>query len=459
VKRIWRPVAFFFAAAVLAISSPTALAAGPLAAPMASAGPGTFGSPAAQLRVDLDRLLAEHAFLTIEEMRSGLTGRPDFAAVATSVEGNSTDIVNAIGSVYGDAAEGPFGDIWRSHIGYLVDYAVSLGKGDTTGEQAALDGLAVYRRNIATFLANANPGIALEGITQALDMHTAQLIEFIDDEHRGDHAAAYDVERMAYPHMFDIGDALTKVIASKFADRYPGVDVAYSAAGTLRITLDRLLAEHAFLAAELMRSGIVAAPDYDAAQQAVDGNSADLQAVVAAAYGNRAASSFRALWDGHISAYLDYIEATRANDAAARTESANNVNGYAAQLAGFLAGANPYLDSGALSTMFQEHAAHLTGQVEAYAASDFDATYALVRIGYSHMFMVGEALAIGIATQLPHKFPATLRAPATDTAEAPEVPASPPPAFIALIGAVALLGGVVWFAATGRTARRRSTER
>ena len=34
-------------------------------------------------------------------------------------------------------------------------------------------------------------------------MHTAQLIEFIDRMHEGDHAGAYELEREAYPHMFE----------------------------------------------------------------------------------------------------------------------------------------------------------------------------------------------------------------------------------------------------------------
>jgi hypothetical protein len=412
-QRSWRPL--LLAVVALLLGGPTALAASP--SPDSHHPPVLpldLGSPAAELRVDLDRLLAEHAFLTIEQMRSGLTSGPDFEAAARAVEANSTEVAAAIGSIYGGSAEEPFGDIWRSHIGYLVDYAVSLGQNDTSGQQAALSGLATYRARLAEFLGQANPGIALGGITEALDMHTAQLVEFIDLEDKGDHAAAYALERAAYPHMFHVGDALAKVIANKFPERFTGVDVAYSAAGTLRVTLDRILAEHAFLAAEAMRSGVSGAADFEAAMDAIDGNSADLQAVVEAAYGSQAASAFRTLWDGHLAGYVAYIEATRANDATARATATSGLNTYAAQLAGFLAGANPHLDAAALATLFQEHAGHLTAQVEAFARSDFDGTYSLVRTGYSHMFAAGEALAIGIATQMPEKFPAD--APAPDTA-------------------------------------------
>jgi hypothetical protein len=401
----------------LLLCSPTVLATNrsPTLEVNARAAAVDLSSPAAELRVDLDRLLAEHAFLTIEQMRSGLLGAPDFAAAAIAVEANSTEIATAIGSIYGEPAVEPFGDIWRSHIGYLVDYAISLRTGDTAGRDAARDGLAVYRTQLKTFLGDANPGIDLAEIAEALDMHTAQLIEFIDRVHEGDHAGAYELEREAYPHMFEIGDALAKVIANRFPDRFPGVRVAYSAAGTLRVTLDRLLGEHAFLAAEAMRSGLADAPDFAAAAAAIDGNSEEIESLVEAAYGDAAAAAFRDLWDAHINAYVAYIDATQANDSAASAQATSQVNLYASQLADFLASANPHLDAGALTSMFQQHAGHLTSQVEAYGASDYERTYEEVRAGYSHMFMTGEALALAIATQFPDLFPTDAAAPDTAT--------------------------------------------
>jgi hypothetical protein len=396
-----------------------------------------LGSPAAELRVNLDRALAEHAFLTIEQMRSGLVNGPDFAAAATAVEANSAEIVEAIDSVYGGDAAQRFGDIWRSHIGYLVDYARALGAGDTAAQSTAEAGLAVYRRNIARFFADANPGINLRQITDALDMHTAQLLEFIRAEQRGDHTGAYALEAEAYPHMFEIGDALARLIANRFPQRFGGVDVAYSVAGTLRVTLDRLLAEHAFLAAEAMRSGVIGAADFDAAKSAIDSNSAELQGVVAGAYGDSAAASFRTLWDGHIAGYYDYIDATRGGDSAARAQSTASVDAYAAQIATFLATANPALDAEALATMFRQHAAHLTSQVDAFTARDYDRTYAIVREGYAHMFTVGETLATGIATQLPHRFPADAGVP--DTAM---VMAQPRPADTTFPGLAVVAGTV-----------------
>jgi hypothetical protein len=438
----WR--SFALAVGMLLVACPPAIAGEPSPG---SGAPVDLSSPAAELRVDLDRLLAEHAFLTIEQMRSGLSNAPDFAAAATAVEANSTEVAAAIGSIYGESAVEPFGDIWRSHIGYLVDYAIGLREENAAAREAALQGLGDYRAKLNTFLGDANPGVDLDEIAAALDTHTAQLIEFIDATHDGDHGGAYALEREAYPHMFEVGDALAKVIANRFPDRYPGVDVAYSAAGTLRVTLDRLLAEHAFLAAEAMRAGLAEAPDFAAAAEAIGGNSTDLAAVVEAAYGAEAAGAFRDLWDAHIAGYVDFIEASREGDEAGRTAARSSVDTYANQLASFLAAANPHLDAAALAQLFQMHADHLTGQVEAFAAEDYEETYALVRTGYRHMFDAGEALAQGIATQMPDKFPSDAAAP--DTATLPHGHAAEPVgswAAIVVAGVVLalIILGVFW---------------
>jgi hypothetical protein len=444
-RRSWRPLA---AALVgLGLAAPVALGASPSPASHHGGTMAELSSPAAELRVDLDRLLAEHAFLTIEQMRSGLIGAPDFAAAAAAVERNSTDVAEAIGSIYGDAAAEPFGEIWRSHIAYLVDYAVALGKGDSAAQQTALEGLAEYRQDLKQFLGDANPGVDLADISDALDMHTAQLVEFVLAVNRGDHAAAYAIEREAYPHMFEVGDALAKVIANKYPDRFTGLDVAYSAAGSLRITLDRLLGEHAFLAAEAMRSGVSGAPDFDAGREAIDGNASDLAAVVAAAYGEGAGAAFRTVWDGHITGYYAYIEATRSNDNEARAGATAQVEQYVDQLVTFLTDANPELDAGALAALLKDHVGHLTGQVEAFAASDYDRTYDLVREGYQHMFMAGEALAIGIATQMPDKFPDDVAVP--DTGTDPHAGHDGPPNQAMIVDALALVLGLLLAAGVG----------
>jgi hypothetical protein len=45
---------------------------------------------------------------------------------AAALDGNSVDIANAIGSVYGKDAGESFLPLWRKHIGFVVDYTVGV---------------------------------------------------------------------------------------------------------------------------------------------------------------------------------------------------------------------------------------------------------------------------------------------------------------------------------------------
>ena len=55
-------------------------------------------------------------------VRSGFDGKADFTAVAGSLDENSVALSEAVGSVYGKEAGDKFLEIWRSHIGFFVDY-------------------------------------------------------------------------------------------------------------------------------------------------------------------------------------------------------------------------------------------------------------------------------------------------------------------------------------------------
>ena len=99
--------------------SPAATRAGSPAA--AAAGAVTTTSPAADLRVTLDRLLSEHADLAIVAMQKGYDGAPDFAMAAAQLDKNTTDLTKAIASVYGDAGGMKFQQLWKAHIGMFVD--------------------------------------------------------------------------------------------------------------------------------------------------------------------------------------------------------------------------------------------------------------------------------------------------------------------------------------------------
>ena len=112
-----------------------------------------------------------------------------------------------------------------------------------------------------------------------------------------------------------VGDGLAVGILSPFGDRFPGRDTAFSPALDVRITLDRLLGEHRYLAASVMRARLSEAADLDAASKALAANSADLAAQIAEIYASDAGAAFDALWRSHTAYYPDYVEAVAAGSA------------------------------------------------------------------------------------------------------------------------------------------------
>ena len=104
-------------------------------------------SPAADLRVTLDRLLGEHAMLAMFATQKGFSGDPDFKQIARALDRNSVELADAIGSVYGEEAGEEFlngGSKWRDHIRFFVEYTVALAKKDKAGQKKAVDALNGY---------------------------------------------------------------------------------------------------------------------------------------------------------------------------------------------------------------------------------------------------------------------------------------------------------------------------
>jgi hypothetical protein len=207
--------------------------------------------------------------------------------------------------------------------------------------------------------------------------------------------------------MFVIGDGLSAAIAAQFPDRFGGADVAFGPAVDLSMSLHHLFGEHALLAILSTRAGLTEAPDVAEAVSALDSNSTDLTAAIAGIYGQEAAAGFDTLWRRHTSFYLDYVNATREDDASAQAAAADGLAEYRADFSSFLAGANPNLTAPALEDLLGTHITHLVAQVDAYAAEDYDEAYATTREAYGHMGTLATAFGRAISAQFPDRFPNT----------------------------------------------------
>jgi len=358
---------------------------------------------AADLRVKLGRLLGEHAFLAMQAMRTGVAGGADFAAAAEALEANTVDLEGMVTAVYGDAAGVRFGELWRSHLGYVVDYTVGVAKDDQVAVETALAGLKRYEADLVAFLSGANPYLVEDELASMLAEHVS-LLTTLADVLGTDDTAAYAKTRETYAHMFHLGKALAAAIARQFPREVPGAKFAVSPAVELRVSLDRLLGEHTLLSVEAMRGASTGRADADAARKALDANTTELSQAIASIYGDGAGSSFRERWDGHIVAYLDYIAAIGSGDGEAAASARESILD-TSDLAALLAAAVPSLPEKDVASLLGEHVQHLVAQVDAYRAEDYSKAYTIGREAYAHSLVISDVLSIAIAKQFPDIFP------------------------------------------------------
>ena len=180
-------------------------------------------TPAADLRVTLDRLLGEHAALAIAATQKGLRGEPDFKSAAGALDRNSVELADAIGSVYGNEARKEFLDgnsKWRDHIGFFVNYTVALAQKNRPAQRRAVGNLRAYIEAFSGFLSKAT-GLPQSALRKSITEHVMQLKGQLDAYNVGNYKRSYTLTRAAYAHMFMTGDALSGAIAKQFPKKFP----------------------------------------------------------------------------------------------------------------------------------------------------------------------------------------------------------------------------------------------
>jgi hypothetical protein len=179
-------------------------------------------SPAADLRVTLDRLLGEHAVLAMLATQKGFSGDADFKQVSAALDANSVDLSEAIASVYGEEAGDKFLNgrgLWRDHIEFFVAYTVGLAEKDKAAQEQAVTNLQGYIGAFSTFLADAT-GLPADALRQSITEHVNQLKGQIDAYAAGDYQKAYRFAREAYAHMYMTGDTLAAAMVTQSPEKF-----------------------------------------------------------------------------------------------------------------------------------------------------------------------------------------------------------------------------------------------
>jgi DNA-binding transcriptional regulator YdaS (Cro superfamily) len=357
-------------------------------------------TPAAQLRSSLTALLQEHVYLAGITTGTALAGA-DFTAPAAALDANTQALQDAVASIYGDAGGKQFGDLWRKHIGFFVDYT----KGKAGNDQAAitkakadLDG---YRSDFGAFLESATKGaLTKQAVADELKPHVDTLFAAIDAQ-AAKRADAVDKLKMAADHMPMTADILAGAFAKQFPEKFTG-DVD-SKASALRATLTAALQEHVYLAA-ITTGTALSGGDFTAPAAVLEKNTQSLQDAVASVYGDAGGKQFGDLWRKHIGFFVDYTKGKAGNDQAAIAKAKADLDGYRSDFGAFLESATKGgLTKQAVADELKPHVQTLFDAIDAQAAKD-NTQFDKLRTAASHMPMTAEVLAKAIVAQFPDKF-------------------------------------------------------
>ncbi|WP_436521534.1 hypothetical protein [Actinoplanes sp. HUAS TT8] len=385
--------------AVLAASAPR-----PGSAVLAVAAPVTAAAPAApDSAVRLQALLAEHAALAADLMRSRIRGDADFVQAANAALGQNTDAMTTLmRQLFGPAMVGRFGPLWSEHVVELVAYASAVAAQDDDARHHARAELTEYEEELSRFFAGASHGrLTTAAAHHALDMHVRHLTEQVDAYATGDYVTADRDYREGYQHMYELGGVLADALLpprDRAALREP--------VWRLRSRLGELLAEHVVLVEDVTRAAVTNTPDFTAAAAGINANTRDLVAAMDTLFGAATARRFQQIWGYHVEQLVAYSAALAGSDSAGRERARTNLRGYEDRMGALLSEVTgKRMDATGLTAAFRAHDDMLLRHADAYAARDYGTAHEVARETYRHGFDMARDLADAFGATVAGRLP------------------------------------------------------
>jgi hypothetical protein len=189
--------------------------------------------PSWRLRSVLDRLLGEHVALAVAALRAGGTRSPDFPAAVDALNGNTSDLAGAMGTLFGAPAGQQFMTLWADHIDQLIGYTTGVAGDDAGRRDAALSKLRDFEGRLAAFLDSATAGkVPSTDLAKAFLGHDQMLTQQVDAFAGRDFPRAHDLAYNTYQDMFGLSRQLADAFGDTVAARLPRGGAETGAGGT-----------------------------------------------------------------------------------------------------------------------------------------------------------------------------------------------------------------------------------
>ncbi len=256
--------------------------------------PGDAHSKAVDLRVRLALLLGEQVMVVAKQAAAAASHNDEYPGYASLLTTNGNDIVAVIASAFGNQAAARFKQAWDIQNGYLVDYTIGVVTHNATKSNGAMSGLQNgFVPQFAQVMASLTE-LTVSGITPSVTQRVAEIKTFVDEELAQSYSTMYSDLHKAYSDSL-IGDVFTKRMVDLFPDKFPGGPG--SSAADLRVLLNSLLQEHAYLATMATDAAAGArTAELAAAVTAVGVNADALGKVFTALLSRTAGAQFGQVW-------------------------------------------------------------------------------------------------------------------------------------------------------------------
>ena len=346
------------------------------------------GHSGSDLRVALDRVLQENAFLIAQAMQASNRARLDeLIGVSAMLDENALAFAETVATVQGQPAAQALVDAWRAQTADLIAYA--------QGQSSDAADLDRQRATIATQAATGNlPESTVDAVLQHRGQQELALADAI-----AAHDTGQTVQRLTdlQASSDELGGPLAAAMAAQISALSPaeteGADV------NLRLHLDADIVARVYWtgaavdAAADSRSADARAFS-SAADQVADQTGSELAAVYGADVGNGVADRLR-------SQTAVFVAAASGGD---RHQAASDIERLRSEIDRLLSGANPLIAPGLLTHLLRGTDQPLLSGADAFIARDYNTAYARLHESAKAAQKPADTLALAIVDRYPGRY-------------------------------------------------------
>ncbi len=168
------------------------------------------------------KLWEDHITWTRLFIVSAVAGLPDVGPTAARLLQNQADIGAAIAPFYGEHAGAALTDLLREHILVAADLVAAAKEGDRTAVAELRRRWYSNAREIADFLAGANPVWSRHELRRMMREHLDQTLAEATARLRGDWVADIAEYDHIHIHILEMADVLAAGIIEQLPNRFGG---------------------------------------------------------------------------------------------------------------------------------------------------------------------------------------------------------------------------------------------